>query len=125
VRRYLAAAALLCLPVLAAASDLGPVQALSGPGAAISRVQVTTCDGRPVVRGELRLFPDPLPRSAVGRVVLEAVSGDHVVARADTVVYRLVTADRRARVFGFRGGLPAGIPEGVYLRVRHVPPAGG
>lgn len=74
------------------------------------------------VSGRLRLLSDPLRHSNPGQIVLEAVDSDgRILAASNTVLYRVVTANPRERLFGFQGALVDGFPAGVALRVRHLP----
>ena len=76
------------------------------------------------VRGRLSLLPDPLPRSNPGRVVLDVLDSDgHVLATDEATLYRVVTADRRARIFGFSGNLRGDMRGGAVLRVQQLPAA--
>ncbi|MEJ2061171.1 MAG: hypothetical protein P8Y64_11925 [Gammaproteobacteria bacterium] len=116
-------ALLLPLPALASANGALNVETQAGPDTRISAVQVAPQETRYLVRGEVRLLPDPLPHSNPGRVVLEAVADGKVVAHSEAVVYRVVTANRRDRLFGFRATLPRQLPPETVLRIRHLPAA--
>ncbi|MEJ2380387.1 MAG: hypothetical protein P8076_04290 [Gammaproteobacteria bacterium] len=109
------------LPALTSANNAIAVGIRSQPDTPISHVRVVPAEGHWLVSGRLRLLSDPLPRSNPGVVALEAVAGGRVVAQSRAVVYRVVTADRRARRFHFRGHLPSGLPAGATVRVRHLP----
>lgn len=105
-----------------AAAQRNGIEAVSGPHSELSRLSVQTQATGWSVSGQLRLLPDPLRHSNPGRVVLQAVAPDgRVLAAADATIYRIVTADPRARLFGFRGEIPDGFPAGVMLRVQHLP----
>ena len=100
------------------------VELASEPGARLGFIEARQRDARWSVRGRLRLLPDPLVRSDPGQVVLELVAPDgRIRSERQAVVYRVVTANRRARIFGFHGTLPDDLPKGTVLRVRHLPAA--
>ncbi len=87
-------------------------------------LQIEEQDAGCWVRGRLSLLPDPLPRSSPGRVVLDVLASDgRVLATNEATLYRVVTANRRARIFGFSGNLRGDIPDGAMLRVRQLPAA--
>jgi len=113
----------LLLPAAGATAGVTGIEALPGPNARIDNVQISIRGARLEVRGTVRLLPAPLPHSNVGRIVLEALTQDRTVARSEAVVYRVVTADRRARLFGFRATLPVDMPAKTHLRIYRLPPA--
>lgn len=124
--RYLLAAGLMFGMLLAstgAHAGFAAVETLPGPHARIENVQVDAGTAGREVRGTVRLLADPVPHSDVGRIVLETVVQGRTVARREAVVYRVVTANRRARLFGFRAVLPADPSAETLLRIRRLPPA--
>ncbi len=116
-----AAAILILLSGQAGANEQPSVTTRSGPHAQLSVTSLERHDGAWRVRGQLRLLPDPLRHSRPGRLLLEAVSNGRVLAQSEATTYRVVTANRRARQFGYRASLPAELPAGAILRVRHLP----
>jgi len=117
----LAALALaMLLPSLTSAGDVIAVGIRTQPDTPISHVRVVPGQNHWLVSGRLRLLPDPLPRSNPGAVAWEVVDAGRVVAQGSAVVYRVVTADRRARRFHFRARLPHAPPPGSTLRIRHL-----
>lgn len=122
---YLVAAGLvlgLLLPAAGATAGITGIEALPGPNARIDNVQVCARGAHLEVRGTVRLLPTPLTHPMVGRIVLEAVADDRAITRREAVVYRVVTANRRARLYGFRATLPADMPAETHLRIYHLPP---
>lgn len=119
--RLAALALAILLPSLAGASDAIAVGIRTQPDAPISHVQVVPGQNHWLVSGRLRLLPAPLPRSNPGAVAWEVVDAGRVVVQGRAVVYRVVTADRRARRFHFRARLPHAPPAGSTLRIRHLP----
>ncbi len=115
------AAMSVLLPVPAKAVDSQSVATLGGPHTQLRVTEIERRDGAWWVRGRLQLLPDPLPRSRPGRVLLEATVDGRVVAQSEATLYRLVTANRRARQFGYCARLDAGLPAGAALRLRHLP----
>jgi hypothetical protein len=105
-----------------AAARRNGIETLPGPHAEFSRLSVQTTAAGWSVSGQLRLLPNPLRHSNPGRVVLQAVAPDgQTLAAADATIYRVVTADTTARLFGFREELPDGFPAGTVLRIQHLP----
>ncbi|MEJ2645274.1 MAG: hypothetical protein P8180_10135 [Gammaproteobacteria bacterium] len=122
---YLVAAGLvlgLLLPTAGATAGITGIETLPGPNARIDNVQVCAGEARTEVRGTVRLLPTPLAPPIVGRIVLEAVAGNRAITRREAVLYRVVTANRRARLFGFRATLPANMPAETQLRIYRLPP---
>lgn len=116
----LAAGLSLAAPISAAQHN--SIETVPGPHAKFSRLDVQTKATGWSVSGRLRLLPDPLRHSNPGRVVLEAIAPDgQILAASDATIYRLVTSNPRARLFGFRGALTDEFPAGVVLRVQHLP----
>lgn len=111
----------LALGLLLPTTGFTAVEALPGPHAQIDNVQVDSGKARTEVRGTVRLLPSPLPRSNPGRIVLEAVAQGRTLARSEATMYRIVTADRRARLFGFRAVLPMERRTDMRLRIHRLP----
>ena len=104
------------------AAERNSIEMAAGPHSELSRLCVQTKTDGWSVSGRLRLLPDPLRHSNPGQVVLEAVDpGGRILAGSEAVIYRVVTANPRERLFGFRGALVDGFPAGAALRVRHLP----
>lgn len=121
---YLVAAGLvlgLLLPAAGATAGITDIEALPGPNARIDNVQVSAREARIEVRGTVRLLPTPVAHPNVGRIVVEAVADDRAVTRREAVLYRVVTANRRARLFGFRATLPADMTAETQLRIYRLP----
>lgn len=99
-----------------------PLATDAGGGAAFSGVQVKDMDSGWEVRGHLRLAPEALPQPDPGRLRLEVRDTDgHLLASADAPLYRVVTADRRSRLYGFRGAVLGSFPADASLSLRRVP----
>lgn len=109
--RYVLAAGLevaLLLPTARATAGLAPIETLpGGPDARIENVQVSAGKAALELRGTVRLPAAPLLHSdvGVGRLVQEAVVQGRTIAHSEAVAYRVVTGNRRLRLFGFRGSL--------------------
>jgi len=124
--KYLLAAGLvfaLLLPTAGATAGVAAVETLPGPHARFENLRVGAGKTALEVRGTVRLLAAPLPHSDVGRIVLEAVVRGRTIARSEAVVYRVVTANRRLRLFGFRAVLPADTSVETRLRIHRLPPA--
>lgn len=112
----------LWLPGSAYSAERSRIEAMSGPHSELGSLCVQTRASGWSVQGRLRLLPDPLRHSDPGRVVLEAVAPEgQILAASNATLYRVVTANPRARLFGFRGTLADRFPSGVVLRIRHLP----
>ncbi|MEJ2686900.1 MAG: hypothetical protein P8124_06760 [Gammaproteobacteria bacterium] len=123
---YLLAAGLvvaLLLPTAGASAGVAAVDTQPGTHARIENVRIGAGKTGLEVRGTVRLLAAPLPHSDVGRIVLEAVVQGRTIARSEAVVYRVVTANRRLRLFGFRAVLPADTSAETQLRIHRLPPA--
>jgi len=108
------------LPALSHAAP--PLLVEPAAGATLRVTQVESTGSGWAVRGRLRLAPQALPQPDPGRVRVEARGpAGRVLAAADAPLYRVVTADRRARLYGFRGSLRGDFPDGAELRVRRLP----
>ena len=105
-----------------AAAERNGIETAASPHSKLSGLHVQATATGWSVGGRLRLLPDPLRHSNPGRVVLEAVAPDgRVLAASSTTIHRVVTANPRARLFGFGGALTGEFPAGVVLCVQHVP----
>lgn len=118
---FAALALALLLPISAHSAGSNRIEAMSGPHSELGSLCVQTGASGWSVKGRLRLLPDPLRHSDPGQVVLEAVApGGKILAATNATIYRVVTANPRARLFGFRGALSDGFPSGAVLRIRHL-----
>lgn len=116
----LAAGSSFAAPIAAARRNA--IEALPGPHAEFSRLSMQMAAAGWSVSGQLRLLSHPLRHSNPGQVMLQAVAPDgQTLAAADAIIYRVVTADTTARLFGFQGELPDGFPVGAVLRIQHLP----
>ncbi|HET8700138.1 MAG TPA: hypothetical protein VFL97_00515 [Nitrococcus sp.] len=98
------------------------IETAPGPDSEFGRLCVQTQASGWSVQGQLRLLDNPLRHSNPGRVVLQAIAPNgQTLAAADMTIYRVITANPRARLFGFRGGLSDGFPAAAVLRVQHLP----
>jgi hypothetical protein len=112
----------LVLPAAPVAHAFDALELISDRAAELKLLQIEERGTGCWVRGRLSLLPDPLPRSNPGRVVLDVLDPDgDVLATDEATLYRVVTADRRARIFGFTGSLRGDTRRGAVLRVRQVP----
>lgn len=121
LRRCVALAVLL-LPAAPVVHAFDALELISDRAAELKLLQIEEAGTGCWVRGRLSLLPDPMPRSNPGRVVLDVLDSDgRVLATDEATLYRVVTADRRARIFGFNGNLRGDMRGGTVLRVRQLP----
>lgn len=115
----LAASLSMASPISAA--ERSTIEIATGSHSKFSHLHVQTKATGWSVSGQLRLLSDPLRHSNPGRVVLEAIAlEERVLAASSAMIYRVVTANPRARLFGFRGALTGEFPTGAVLRIQHV-----
>jgi hypothetical protein len=108
------------LPALSHAAP--PLVVEPAGGATVRVTQVSPTDTGWAVRGRLRLAPEALPQPDAGRIRVESLDGrGRVLVSTEAPIYRIVTADRRARLYGFSAVVKGGLPDGGELRVRHLP----